>query len=512
MNDLMPFTDLVDLASERLGGTALHASDEFFAEKDNLLRAHPAVFKEHEYTDRGKWMDGWESRRRREGREDPNAHDSCIIRLGLPGIIRGVVVDTSFFRGNFPESCSVEACEIRTCRDLPAILDPSQPWVELLPRSALRGDQKNPFPIRDERRFTHVRLNIFPDGGVARFRVHGEAVPDLDRLSKLGGPVDLAAVENGAWVVVCSDMFFGSRHNLIMPGRAANMSDGWETRRRRGPGHDWSIVRLGMPGIIRRAVIDTTHFRGNAPGEASLEACHAPGATADSLVGDAHAWRPLLRTTKIQPHTVHVFEEELRNIGLLTHVRINVFPDGGVARLRLIGDPIFNHPARAGIERANGMTSDEAIRALRACCSSSRWAQAMTDGRPYDDLAALLRAADRNWFGLAEKDWLEAFAGHPRIGETRQRDTTTSSQWSAEEQSRVKDADEEVKAALALANEAHAKKFGFIFIACASGKSGQELLALLKARLDNSRADELRTSMEEQAQITKLRLIKWINP
>src|SRR5258706_12886673 len=249
----MTFTDLPDLAAERLGGAVLVANDEFFAPKESLLKLAPAVWKESEYTDRGKWMDGWETRRRREP-----GHDWCVVRLGMPGIIRGVVVDTAFFRGNFPESCSLYACELDDPLDLPAL--ETATWTNILPRAQLRGDAKNVFTIGYEQRFTHVRLDIFPDGGVARLRVHGEVVPRWDRLRAHGGPIDLAALEHGAVVETCSDMFFGSRNNLIKPGPSRSMADGWETRRRRGPGNDWAIIRLAAPGSIDELEIDTTHF------------------------------------------------------------------------------------------------------------------------------------------------------------------------------------------------------------------------------------------------------------
>ena len=276
MTEPFSFLDLPDLACEAVGGAALATNDDFFAEKENLLRAHEAVWKDHEYTDRGKWMDGWESRRRREA-----GHDWCIVRLGLPGVIRGVVVDTAFFRGNFPESCAMYATQVDDPLDLRALEHAT--WTEVLPRARLQGDHKNAFEIDDRHRYTHVRLEIFPDGGVARLRVHGNVVPDWDRLTAIGGPVDLAAAENGGSVPVCSDMFFGSRHNLVLPGRAPNMSEGWETKRRRGPGNDWTIVELGARGVLRRVEVDTTHFRGNAPGKILLEGLDQAGATVDAL-------------------------------------------------------------------------------------------------------------------------------------------------------------------------------------------------------------------------------------
>ena len=310
------FTELVDLASERLGGTAVAANDEFFAPKENLVKTGRPVFLEHEYTDRGKWMDGWETRRRREP-----GHDWCVVRLGLPGIIHGVCVDTAFFKGNFPESCSIEAGE-----------SPDGPWMEILSKSLLRGDSENLFEIASDRRFTHVKLHIYPDGGVARLRVYGMVVPDEAKLFRQK-EVDLAGLENGGLVVAASDMFFGARHNLILPGPPRGMYDGWETRRRRGPGHDWAILRLGMRGRVRRVEVDTSWFKGNAPGSCSLELLEE----GDPLSSRAR-WREILPATPLSPDAVHAFEAELQPSPAATHARFHIYPDGGVARLRLFGE------------------------------------------------------------------------------------------------------------------------------------------------------------------------------
>ncbi|MBZ5559299.1 MAG: allantoicase [Acidobacteriia bacterium] len=329
------FVDLVDLASERLGGAAVAANDEFFAAKENLIKAAAPVWRDGEYTDRGKWMDGWETRRRRD--LGPDAHDWCLIRLGARGVVRGVDVDTATFTGNYPESCAIDACDLS---GLPALDDLTRAaWREILPRTALAGDTHNLIAVDGGTAATHLRLRIFPDGGVARLRVHGDVVADWAGLRRQGD-VDLAAVEHGGIVVACSDMFFGSRHNLIMPGDATHMGDGWETQRRRGPGHDWTIIRLGAEGTVRRVSVDTRHFKGNAPGACSLEALRlADGALAQGQALFDQAWRELLPRTPLQPHARHAFEEELRAIGDVTHVRFNIFPDGGVGRLRVYGRP-----------------------------------------------------------------------------------------------------------------------------------------------------------------------------
>jgi len=311
------FLDCVDLASERFGAVVISANDDFFAPKENLIKRSAPRWIEERYTDRGKWMDGWETRRRR----DEGTHDWCVVQLGARGIVRGVDVETTYFKGNYPESCAIDA------GNPSAGSAPTVDWLEILPRTALKGDAHNLFPIDSAVPVTHVQLRIFPDGGVARLRVYGNVAADWDAL-RARGEIDLAAAVHGGFVVSCSDMFFGSRNNLILPGDATHMGDGWETKRRRGPGHDWSIVRLAAPGAIRRVEVDTRHFKGNAPG-----ACDLEGSV------DARAWIPLVDRVPLRPDAVHVFEREVRAIGDVVYVRFNIYPDGGVGRLRLYGVP-----------------------------------------------------------------------------------------------------------------------------------------------------------------------------
>ena len=324
------FTALADLASARVGGRAIAASDDFFAPKSNLVKPGPPVFIHGKYTTRGKWMDGWESRRKRTP-----GHDWCVVKLGMRGRIRGFNVNTAFFTGNFPTQCSVEALD--TTKPVSAAVSAREglPWVNILPKSGLRGDSDNFFAIDDDRPWTHLRLNIFPDGGVARLRVYGDVIVDWNRVAPRGRVVDLAAIEHGGLVIAASDMHYGAKDNVIMPGRAGNMGDGWETKRRRGPGYDWLILRLGASGRIRRIEIDTNHFKGNYPDSASIEGCLAPlGSLAE--LGSAE-WSELLPQTKLKAHHRHFYSSGLRHSGPVTHVRLNIFPDGGVSRFRVHG-------------------------------------------------------------------------------------------------------------------------------------------------------------------------------
>ncbi len=486
MTRMSDFRDLVDLASNRLGGSVLYANDDFFAEKENLIRTSKPVWKEHEYTDRGKWMDGWESRRRRTP-----GHDFAIVRLGARGVVQGVVVDTSFFRGNFPESCSIDGVAASPLASVDELLEAN--WQPLLAQTKLQSDSENLFAAGAPFAVTHVRFNIFPDGGVARLRVHGEPVPDWHRTGGLGGEVDLAAVENGGEVLACSDMFFGPKHNLIMPGRAHNMSDGWETRRRRGPGHDWVVVKLATEGIVHRVEIDTNHFKGNFPDTASIE-----GST------DDETWTDLLPRTKLHAHTRHLFVDELAARGPFTHLRLNVFPDGGVSRLRVWGKATENGKRAAAVRYIN--TLADATNELRNCCGSSKWAEAMTKARPFTDWDELTANADRIWAKASPDDWMEAFRAHPRIGEKK-----ADARWTSDEQSGTRTASIETMKALAEGNRSYEEKFGHIYLVCATGRSAADMLENLRERMKNDPATEVRTAAEEQRRITRLRLEKLVH-
>lgn len=323
------FPTHVDLAAERIGGKALLASDDFFAGKENLLKPGRGVFIPDKYTDKGKWMDGWESRRKRT-----RGHDWCIIQLGAPGIIKGVDIDTNFFLGNNPAYASVEAIHASSKTKVKN-LAPAKEWVEILPKSPLKPGSQNIFSVSDAGEWTHVRLNIYPDGGVARFRVYGDVVPRRDM--KSNSLYDLASILEGGKAVAASDMFFSPMNNLLMPGRAENMGDGWETRRRRGPGFDWVIIKLGARCVISKIEVDTNHFKGNYPDMCSIEICNEQNFPVDGMTMHDIEWKELLPKTKLKGSSRHFFEKELHTSGAATHVRLNIFPDGGVSRLRVWG-------------------------------------------------------------------------------------------------------------------------------------------------------------------------------
>ncbi|MGW2010790.1 allantoicase [Streptomyces nigrescens] len=327
--DGFPFTQLPDLADRRLGAGVIAANDEFFAERENLLTPGPARFDPEAFGHKGKIMDGWETRRRRGTDGDhpfpaDEDHDWALIRLGAPGVIHGIVVDTAHFRGNYPRSVSVEGTCVEGSPSPAGLLADGVTWTPLVPRTPIGGHAANGFLVDTGRRFTHLRLNQHPDGGVARLRVHGEVVPAPDWLAALG-TFDVAALENGGRVEDASDRFYSPPAHTIQPGRSRTMDEGWETRRRRGTGNDWVRYRLTERAVIRAVEIDTGCLKGNSAGWAALFGHDGEG-------GD---WTELLPRTRLQPDTVHRFLPA--GAPPVTHVRIDIFPDGGIARLRLHG-------------------------------------------------------------------------------------------------------------------------------------------------------------------------------
>jgi allantoicase len=313
----------VNLAAPESGAAIVSVSDEFFAPARRMLADSEPQFVPGRYDAHGKWMDGWESRRRRGP-----GHDHCILRI-CPGVVRGVDIDTRHFTGNFPPEASLEACSLAG--------DPDEHtrWHELVPRRRLEGDSHHFVAVADTRCWTHLRLNLYPDGGIARLRVYGQ--PRHERLAGAPAALDLASAAAGGRALACNNMHFGDMANLLSNHPAANMGDGWETRRRREAGNDWVIIRLGKPGRISRVVVDTSFFKGNYPARCAVSG--AALADESRLEIASSAWPAILGEVALGPDQVHVFESQVRDVGVVTHVRFDIFPDGGVARLRLLGVP-----------------------------------------------------------------------------------------------------------------------------------------------------------------------------
>ncbi len=344
-------TPEVDLASRWLGGSVIAASDESFGEKENLLVQAPAAFEPGRYGHRGEIVDGWETRRRREP-----GHDWALIRLGAPGTVTSVDVDTSFFTGNFPEACAIEACGAEGYPSPAELLDPATDWAELMPRSPLRGDAHNTCPVAEPHRFTHIRLSTFPDGGVARLRVLGQVIPDPRGLERL--TIDLASQEYGGAVVASSDNFYNSASLLNRPDTARSMGEGWETRRRRDSGHDYVIFRLAFAGQIRQLIVDTAHFKYNASAEIAACGC---GEDITPPAGSP-AWKPLLPRARLQPDTRHVLAVSYP--GPVRSVRVDAFPDGGLSRVRVVGSVDPAARSQAGYRWLNSLPPSQAVRCL----------------------------------------------------------------------------------------------------------------------------------------------------
>ncbi|MFF4922802.1 allantoicase [Kitasatospora sp. NPDC001261] len=378
-----PFTELVDLASRLLGAGVVATNEDTFADAENLLVAKPAEFRPHTFGHKGQIMDGWESKRRRGVSADQphptdEDHDWAIVRLGAAGVVRGVIVDTAHFTGNYPETASVEAASVPG-HPSPEELQDAE-WTTIVPRTALNGDTAHEFAVTDGTRYTHVRLNIFPDGGVARLRVHGEVLPDPRELDGL--TFDLAAQEYGGVAEAASDRYFSSPHNLNAPGRASVMGDGWETRRRRDKANDWVQIALAGGGEVLAAEVDTSYFVANAPGWADLIGFDASTGV-DPADGE---WFELLPRTRLQPDTRHRFR--LAAGRPVTHVRINVHPDGGLARLRLTGRLTGAGRAALALRWFNALPAAEAVAALTGAGLTADEAAALTAARPAADPAA----------------------------------------------------------------------------------------------------------------------------
>ena len=316
----------INLAQPRLGAEVVHATDDFFADKKRLIDPAEPVFIPGKYDENGKWMDGWESRRKRVP-----GHDWCVVRLGVPGLVAGFEVDTRHFTGNYPPGAEIEVCQ-----SIGAMPNDEAGWTGVTPRLALNGDDRIYVPVDHAEPVTHVRLNIFPDGGVARLRVWGRVVKDWSKVDA-DTALDLLAMENGGRGIIANDEHYGAVENLTAPGRGVNMGDGWETRRRREPGHDWAVLELGTAGRIEEVVVDTAHFKGNYPDRCFLQGAAEANGTPEEIAAQAEDWPVLLPEVKLSADSIHTFRDELADLGPVRFIRLNIIPDGGVSRLRLIG-------------------------------------------------------------------------------------------------------------------------------------------------------------------------------
>lgn len=320
----------INLASAGLGAKGVFVTDEFFAPLERMLQDKQPIFIEDKYDDNGKWMDGWESRRRRGG-----GHDYAIIRLAVRGKIHGFDINTAHFTGNYPPYARVEACASES--------DPTDgddtAWEEILPKVNLSPDAHHYHTCKSQKVWTHIRLHIDPDGGIARLKVYGE--PFLDRDLVGGKRIDLVSALHGGRVLAFSDAHYGAYNRILAPGRGLDMGDGWETARRRGPGHDWIIVALGARGTIDDIRIDTAHYKGNYPDSCTILAAdlgHVDGELDEQQIAAAANWPEPLPSQKLSADKEHDFHHDrLNELGPVTHAMLNIFPDGGISRLRLFG-------------------------------------------------------------------------------------------------------------------------------------------------------------------------------
>ena len=488
---------MVDLASATAGGKVLWSTDDFFAPASNLLNPEPAVFDSERYTERGKWMDGWESRRRRTP-----GHDTAIIALGIFGKASLININTAHFTGNYPAFARIWYCndpdaEIETLRT-------QTKWVPLVPSTALKGGSTNLVTPDTHTRITHLKFDIFPAGGVARLRVFGHA--DLNRTD---GKVNLISHESGGRAIACSDMYFSEMHNLLKTTPPKDMGDGWETKRSRPPGDDWVVIQLAQPGHPESIEIDTAFFKGNYPESFAVDAILWPKAEPWQLL-TLPLWEEVLEKQKLGPDRVHRFDWPRTEA--ISHIRLRMYPDGGISRLRLWGQwRTETDTVEPKVAALNRLSTAEKTTIFTACCGAKRWVENMVSIGPFFSRAQLRGTAEAYWWSLDESDWREAFTHHPKIGEDKdvlKAKFKNTAAVSADEQSGVDGAPDEVLNALITYNQKYFDKFGYIFIVCAQGKSADEMLAILKSRINNQAEEEIRIAAGEQAQITWLRLEK----
>ena len=324
-NNIIFLNGLIDLAQSRLGSKIVYKTDEFFAPAKRIINPWPPVFKEGVFDKHGKWMDGWETRRKRT-----KGYDFLILKLGKPGVIKKVDVDTSYFSGNHPKQISLQACSSNK-----KIPDRKTKWSTIVGKSKTKANSHHFFNVKNKNYFTHVKLNIFPDGGVARLRIYGS----MKIKNKLSNKIqNLTSVLNGAVPIACNNEHFGRAENILAPGIGKNMGDGWETRRSRGKNFDWIIIKCGTPGKINKIQLDTHHFKGNYPDKCSIQAAYINDKVPkEKIVKNSKNWNLMLHKVKLHAHKKHNFKNNIMNKKKINFIRINIFPDGGISRVRFFG-------------------------------------------------------------------------------------------------------------------------------------------------------------------------------
>ncbi|MCS5589832.1 MAG: allantoicase [Candidatus Thioglobus sp.] len=329
----MDYKDQIDIASSDQGSKVIYCSDEFFADSSRMLQANDPVWIEGKYDENGKWMDGWESRRRRDGK-----NDFCFIRLGSTSIINNFNIDTSHFTGNFAPAISILGCCVPGGTTDDRVVDGSavSEWFDLLTQENLKSDSHNLFSCKSTQPLTHLKITLYPDGGIARFRAYGNTYSEDTKYQMTG--TNVISKESGARAVFANDEHFGCLSNVLEEHDPLSMADGWETRRRRKPGNDWGIIALSSPAKVHEIVIDTSFFKGNFPDTFSISSTNMTDTDDNTLIEKSNTWDKIIERKKLGMNKIHIFKkEDLLHEQEITHVRIDIFPDGGIARLKLIG-------------------------------------------------------------------------------------------------------------------------------------------------------------------------------
>ena len=326
-NKIIYLNGLIDLAQSRIGSRIVYKTDEFFAPAKRIINPWPPIYKEGVFDKHVKWMDGWETRRKRI-----KGYDFLILKFGKPGLIKKIDVDTSYFSGNHHNQISLQACKSKKNKP-----DIKTKWITIIKKSKTKANSHHFFNIKNKNYFTHIKLNIFPDGGVARLRVFGSIKIKNKTQNKIQ---NLTSIINGAVPIACNNEHFGRAENILAPGIGKNMGDGWETRRSRGNNFDWIIIKCSSPGKINKIQVDTHHFKGNYPDKCSLQAAYIPTKiSGNNIVKKSNKWPHILNKVKLYAHKKHNFKNKKMKNKKINYIRINIFPDGGISRIRAFGKP-----------------------------------------------------------------------------------------------------------------------------------------------------------------------------